>query len=71
MDITRAKIRDLRKALDSKEIGAVELCGEYFKNIAVNAEFASYKINIVSFVLHFYQAVNHLVPILTHSGTQR
>ena len=33
MDITRAKIRDLRKALDSKEIGAVELCEEYFKNI--------------------------------------
>lgn len=33
MDITRAKIRDLRKALDSKQISAVELCGEYFKNI--------------------------------------
>lgn len=33
MDITRAKIRDLRRALDSKEIGAVELCEEYFKNI--------------------------------------
>ena len=33
MDITRAKIRDLRKALDSKEISAAELCGEYFNNI--------------------------------------
>lgn len=33
MDITRAKIRDLRKALDSKEISAAELCGEYFKKI--------------------------------------
>ena len=33
MDITRAKIRDLRKALDSKEISAVELCGEYLKRI--------------------------------------
>ncbi|MGN1119208.1 MAG: Asp-tRNA(Asn)/Glu-tRNA(Gln) amidotransferase subunit GatA [Oscillospiraceae bacterium] len=33
MDITRARIRDLRKALDSKEIGAAELCTEYFKNI--------------------------------------
>ena len=33
MDITRAKIRDLRKALDSKDIGAVELCGEYLKRI--------------------------------------
>ena len=31
MDLTRAKIRDLRKALDSKEISAAELCGEYFK----------------------------------------
>ena len=33
MDITRAKIRDLRKALDSKQISAAELCGEYFRNI--------------------------------------
>lgn len=33
MDIIKAKIRDLRKALDSKEIGAVELCGEYLKRI--------------------------------------
>ena len=35
MDITRAKIRELRKALDGKEIGAEELCGEYFKKIKV------------------------------------
>ena len=33
MDITRAKIRDLRKALDSRQISAAELCGEYFRNI--------------------------------------
>ena len=33
MDIIRAKIRDLRRALDSKEIGAVELCNEYLKRI--------------------------------------
>lgn len=33
MDITRARIRDLRKALDSREIGAKELCGEYFGRI--------------------------------------
>lgn len=33
MELTRAKIRDLRKALDSKEIGAAELCAEYFKKI--------------------------------------
>ena len=33
MDITRAKIRDLRRALDSKQISAAELCGEYFKNM--------------------------------------
>ncbi len=33
MDITRAKIRDLRKALDSKEISAPELCGEYLDRI--------------------------------------
>ncbi len=35
MDITRAKIRELRKALDGKEIGVEELCGEYFKKIKV------------------------------------
>ena len=35
MDITRAKIRELRKALDGKEIGAEELCGEYFKKIKI------------------------------------
>ncbi len=33
MDLTKAKIRDLRRMLDSKEISAAELCGEYFKNI--------------------------------------
>ncbi|MGN1422226.1 MAG: Asp-tRNA(Asn)/Glu-tRNA(Gln) amidotransferase subunit GatA [Oscillospiraceae bacterium] len=33
MDITRAKIRDLRAALDSKQIGAAELCDEYLKRI--------------------------------------
>ena len=33
MDITRAKIRDLRKALDEKKISAAELCGEYFSRI--------------------------------------
>ena len=33
MDLKRAKIRDLRHALDNKEISAVELCGEYFKKI--------------------------------------
>ena len=33
MDITRAKIRELRKALDEKQISAEELCGEYFKKI--------------------------------------
>ena len=43
MDITRAKIRDLRKALDSKEISAAELCGEYFKNIEkTDGELLSY-----------------------------
>lgn len=35
MDITRAKICELRKALDGKEIGVEELCGEYFKKIKV------------------------------------
>lgn len=33
MDIKRVKIRDLRKALDNKEISAVELCSEYLDNI--------------------------------------
>ena len=33
MDLKRAKIRDLRHALDNKEISAAELCGEYFKKI--------------------------------------
>ncbi len=33
MDLTKAKIRDLRRMLDAKEISAAELCGEYFKNI--------------------------------------
>lgn len=33
MDLTRAKIRDLRKALDNKEISAAELCAEYLKRI--------------------------------------
>lgn len=33
MDLTRAKIRCLRKELDEKRIGAAELCGEYFKRI--------------------------------------
>ena len=43
MELTRAKIRDLRKALDSKEIGAAELCGEYFKRIeALDPSILSY-----------------------------
>lgn len=33
MDIKRAKIRDLRRALDEKQISAAELCGEYFRKI--------------------------------------
>ncbi len=33
MDLTKAKIRDLRRMLDAKEISAAELCGEYFRNI--------------------------------------
>lgn len=33
MDITKATIRELRRALDAKEIGARELCGEYLKRI--------------------------------------
>lgn len=36
MDIKRVKIRDLRKALDKKEIGAAELCSEYFDRIEKN-----------------------------------
>ncbi len=43
MDLIRTRIRDLRKALDSKEISAVELCGEYFKRIeAVDKDLLSY-----------------------------
>ena len=43
MELTKAKIRDLRKALDKKEIGAAELCGEYFKRIeAVDPTLLSY-----------------------------
>lgn len=33
MDFTKAKIRDLRRMLDEKEISAAELCGEYFDKI--------------------------------------
>ena len=33
MDLNKAKISELRRALDSKEISAAELCGEYFKKI--------------------------------------
>ncbi len=33
MDITKATIRELRRALDAKEISAKELCGEYLKRI--------------------------------------
>lgn len=33
MDLTRAKIRDLRGALDAREISAPELCEEYLKRI--------------------------------------
>lgn len=36
MDIKRVKIRDLRKALDKKEIGAAELCSEYLDRIDKN-----------------------------------
>lgn len=43
MDLIRTRIRDLRKALDSKKISAVELCGEYFKRIeAVDKDLLSY-----------------------------
>ncbi len=33
MDIERAKIRDLRRALDERKISAKELCGEYLSRI--------------------------------------
>lgn len=33
MDFKKAKIRDIRKMLDNKEIGAVELANEYFSEI--------------------------------------
>lgn len=43
MDIKRAKIRDLRRSLDNKEISAAELCGEYFKRIeAIDPQLLSY-----------------------------
>ncbi len=43
MDIKKAKIRDLRKSLDNKEISAAELCGEYFKRIEeVDSKLLSY-----------------------------
>lgn len=43
MNIKRAKIRDLRKSLDNKEISAAELCGEYFKRIEeVDGKLLSY-----------------------------
>ncbi|MCM1167535.1 MAG: Asp-tRNA(Asn)/Glu-tRNA(Gln) amidotransferase subunit GatA [Lachnospiraceae bacterium] len=43
MDLIRAKIRDLRRALDSKEISAAELYGEYFRRIeAVDKDLLSY-----------------------------
>lgn len=43
MDIRRAKIRDLRKALDTKQISATELCCEYFSHIeALDSRLQSY-----------------------------
>lgn len=43
MELKRAKIRDLRKSLDTKEISAAELCGEYFKRIeAIDPQLLSY-----------------------------
>ncbi|MBQ9947327.1 MAG: Asp-tRNA(Asn)/Glu-tRNA(Gln) amidotransferase subunit GatA [Oscillospiraceae bacterium] len=43
MDIKRATIRSLRKALDSREISAKELCSEYFSRIeAVDGKLQSY-----------------------------
>ncbi|MBQ9947656.1 MAG: aspartyl/glutamyl-tRNA amidotransferase subunit A, partial [Oscillospiraceae bacterium] len=43
MDIRRARIRDLRKALDTKQISATELCSEYFRRIeAFDGKLQSY-----------------------------
>ncbi len=43
MDIIKAKIRHLRKALDEKQISATELCGEYFTRIeALDSRIESY-----------------------------
>lgn len=43
MDLIRTNLRELRKSLDSKEMSAAELCGEYFKRIeAVDPELLSY-----------------------------
>lgn len=43
MDLTRAKLRDLRKMLDSRQISAAELCGEYLKKIELtDKELLSY-----------------------------
>ena len=43
MDIRRARIRDLRKALDTKHISATELCSEYFSRIeAFDGKLQSY-----------------------------
>lgn len=43
MELIRTNLRDLRKALDGKEISAAELCGEYFKRIeAVDKDLLSY-----------------------------
>ncbi len=43
MYLIRTNLRELRKSLDSKEISAAELCGEYFKRIeAVDPELLSY-----------------------------
>ena len=43
VDIKRATIRSLRKALDSREISAKELCSEYFSRIeAVDGKLQSY-----------------------------
>ena len=43
MDIRKARIRDLRKALDTKHISATELCSEYFSRIeAFDGKLQSY-----------------------------
>lgn len=43
MELTRANIRSLRKALDDRLISARELCGEYFRRIsAVDGRLQSY-----------------------------